>query len=284
MANKIHDAFENVKADPALTQSTIRYLEQKRSRQMRFVHLPVYKTLAAVCAMVAILIGIGGYTWMLTPVSYVSIDINPSMELALNRMDRVVSVTSYNRQGAELIQDLRLKGKTYKQAIYMITESGRLQEYLQSEEELVLTLAADSSRTELKTGVEECCSHIGHGSRSVSVDVNIASEAHDNGLSVGKYSAYLQLAQYDDSITIDNCRDMSMAQIHSQILEHEHGSGHGHGSDSQNEQDTQPQAEQQEPEHDTQSQDTQSQDMQSDDTEPQGHRHGRPQGHHGSHE
>ena len=148
----------------------------------------------------------------------------------------------------------------------------------------MLTLAADSSRTELKTGVEECCSHIGHGSRSVSVDVNIASEAHDNGLSVGKYSAYLQLAQYDDSITIDNCRDMSMAQIHSQILEHEHGSGHGHGSDSQNEQDTQPQAEQQEPEHDTQSQDTQSQDMQSDDTEPQGHRHGRPQGHHGSHE
>ena len=158
-----------------------------------------------------------------------SIDINPSMELALNRLDRVVSVTSYNPQGDELIKNLHLKGKKYIQAIYMITENDRLKQYLQLEEELVLTVAADSSKTALKAGVEQCCSHIGHGTRSVSVDVEVAQKAHDNGLSVGKYSAYLQLSQYDDSVTIDQCKKMSMAQIHSQIIEHEHGTGHGHG-------------------------------------------------------
>lgn len=194
-----------------------------------FSYVPIGKTVAAVCAMVLILIGIGGYSWLLTPVSYVSIDINPSMELALNRLDRVVSVTSYNPQGDELIKNLHLKGKKYIQAIYMITENDRLKQYLQLEEELVLTVAADSSKTALKAGVEQCCSHIGHGTRSVSVDVEVAQKAHDNGLSVGKYSAYLQLSQYDDSVTIDQCKKMSMAQIHSQIIEHEHGTGHGHG-------------------------------------------------------
>lgn len=235
MANKIHDAFENVKADPALKQSTIQFLEGKRKKkQPMFSYVPIGKTVAAVCAMVMVLIGIGGYSWLLTPVSYVSIDINPSMELALNRLDRVVSVTSYNPQGEELIKNLRLKGKKYMQAIYMITESDRLKQYLQFEEELVLTVAADSSKTALKTGVEQCCSHIGHGTRSVSVDVEVASKAHENGLSVGKYSAYLQLSQYDDSVTIDQCKKMSMAQIHSQIMEHEHGTGHGHGSGANN--------------------------------------------------
>lgn len=230
MANKIHDAFENVKADPALKQSTIQFLEGKRKKkQPMFSYVPIGKTVAAVCAMVLILIGIGGYSWLLTPVSYVSIDINPSMELALNRLDRVVSVTSYNPQGDELIKNLHLKGKKYIQAIYMITENDRLKQYLQLEEELVLTVAADSSKTALKAGVEQCCSHIGHGTRSVSVDVEVAQKAHDNGLSVGKYSAYLQLSQYDDSVTIDQCKKMSMAQIHSQIIEHEHGTGHGHG-------------------------------------------------------
>lgn len=235
MANKIHDAFENVKADPALKESTIQFLEGKRKKKPpMFPYVPIGKTVAAVCAMVMVLIGIGGYSWLLMPVSYVSIDINPSMELALNRLDRVVSVTSYNPQGDELIKNLHLKGKKYMQAIYMITDSDRLKQYLQFEEELVLTVAADSSRTALKTGVEQCCSHIGHGTRSVSVDVEVASKAHDNGLSVGKYSAYLQLAQYDDSVTIDQCKKMSMAQIHSQIMEHEHGTGHGHGSGANN--------------------------------------------------
>lgn len=262
MANKIHDAFENVKADPTLKQSTIRFLEEKRRKKQRSMkYLPVQKAFAAVCAMAVILLGIGGFSWLITPVSYVSIDINPSMELALNRMDRVVSVTSYNKQGEELIGDLPLKGKKYKQAIYMITESGRIQQYLKSDEELVITLAADSSKTALKTGVEECCSHIGHGSRSVTVDVDTASQAHEHGLSVGKYSAYLQLTQYDDSVTIDECKKMSMSQIHSQIIEHEHGNGHGHA--------------------DGEADDTSAETKQTEQETGEGHGHRRHQGHHG---
>ncbi len=306
MANKIHDAFENVKADPALKQSTIQFLEGKRKKkQPMFSYVPIGKTVAAVCAMVLILIGIGGYSWLLTPVSYVSIDINPSMELALNRLDRVVSVTSYNPQGDELIKNLHLKGKKYIQAIYMITENDRLKQYLQLEEELVLTVAADSSKTALKAGVEQCCSHIGHGTRSVSVDVEVAQKAHDNGLSVGKYSAYLQLSQYDDSVTIDQCKKMSMAQIHSQIIEHEHGTGHGHGKGTNNTYEDTNQTEQegeQETESDTEhgqetvsetkheqgintetehEQEIEQETEQQKEEESEGHRHRRRRGHHG---
>lgn len=285
MANKIQDAFENVKADAALRQSTKQYLAQKRrKKQTSFFHLPVHQALAVVCTIALLAIGIGGNFWLLEPVSYVSIDINPSLELALNRFDRVISVTAYNPQGDDLIKDMPLKWKKYIQAIHMITESRGLQSYLRSDEELVLTVAADSSKTELKTGVEQCCSHIGHGSRSVSVDMEVAANAHDNGLSVGKYSAYLQLSQYDESVTVDDCKNMSMAQIHNQIIEHEHGSDSAHGHSASSDTETTGDGHHLGETDDAAAGQASEQSMKQETTDAAGHGHRRRQGHHGGHE
>ncbi len=227
LANKIYDAFEHVTADAGLKESTMRYLSDKRQKNVRRFRHPVQAALAAACMVVVLLLGMNGYSWFLAPVSYVSIDVNPSVELALNKLDRVVSATAYNKQGEELLKGMSLRGKKYIQAIEQIADSDVLRQYLNPGEELVLTVAADSSKEHsLKAGIDQCSSHIGHGCRSVSVDLDTASSAHGNGLSVGKYSAYLQLVQYDDSVTVDECKNMSMAQIHGRILAHEHGSGH----------------------------------------------------------
>lgn len=237
MANKIHDAFENVTADSELKESTREFLSiQRRKRSSFYLPPSICKILAVACMLTILLCGAGGYagySWLFTPVSYVSIDVNPSVELALNRLDRVISVSAYNAQGEELLEGLSLRGKEYTQAIRMITASNVLRKYLAADEEIVLTVAADSSReTALKSGVDQCCRHIGRGSRSVSVALDLVTEAHGNGLSVGKYSAYLKLSEYDDTVTIDECRDMSMAEIHCRIIEHEHSSGHN-GNDSE---------------------------------------------------
>ncbi|MDE7312727.1 MAG: hypothetical protein K2N87_14075 [Eubacterium sp.] len=233
MANKIYDAFEHVTADSRLKESTMQYLSDKRQKKTRRFALPVQRVLAAACILAVLLLGAGGYSWFLAPVSYVSIDVNPSVELALNKLDRVVSVTAYNKEGKELLEGMSLKGKKYTQAISLIVKSDVLRQYLTPAEDLVLTVASDSSReSSLMAGVGRCSSQIRHGCRSVSVDLDTAADAHSNGLSVGKYSAYLKLAQYDDSVTIDECKNMSMSQIHCRILAHEHSAGHGMESGS----------------------------------------------------
>lgn len=231
LANKIYDAFEHVTADNRLKQSTMQYLSDRRQKHTRHVRYPVRAVFAAACMLAVLLLGANGYSWFFAPVSYVSIDVNPSVELALNKLDRVVAATAYNEQGEELLQGMSLRGKKYTQAIDLIAESDVLRQYLNPGEELVLTVAADASKERsLKAGVDQCSSHIGHGCRSVSVDLDTASSAHGNGLSVGKYFAYLQLVQYDDSVTVDECKNMSMAQIHGKILAHEHGGGYGNSS------------------------------------------------------
>lgn len=228
MANKIQESFQHVRADDALKDSAKQYLSMQRYRGRKRFFGPAFGgALAAVCAMLILASGIGGYSWILKPVSYVSMDVNPSIELGLNRYDRVVSAVAYNDQGAELLEGLSLKWKRYTDAINIVAGSDLMQSYLQGEEELVLTVAADSSREqELAAGVKSCSGHIGHGSRSVQADISTVSEAHDNGLSVGKYQAYLALAQYDETVTVDDCKGMSMAEIHGKIIEHEHGHGH----------------------------------------------------------
>ncbi len=246
MANRIHNAFDNIKAQPQLVESTKQFISERYRKKAQ----PIYRTafqraFAAVCMVFVLAAGIGGYSWLQTPVSYVSIDVNPSIELALNRLNRVVSITAFNAEGEEILKSLSLKGKNYEDAIHLIVDSKAMKVYLTDENELFFTVAADGSReVSLKSGVESCSSHIGHKCQSVSADLGLVSQAHDQGFSLGKYYIYLQLVQYDDTVTIDECRKMSMAEIHGLINEHEHemegehGQGSTHGKDEGSVDDT----------------------------------------------
>lgn len=222
MDNRIYEAFEHVKADNSLKESTKDFLAEKRAKKNNlFPSQAFYRTLAAVCTMLLLAVGIGGYWWTQVPVSYVSIDINPSMELGLNRLERVVSATAYNPEGEEILQGLSLKGKKYTEAIDAVVDSQAMGRYLTEEAELVFTVAAEGSREKaIETGVAHCSEHIGSRCYRVSADIEVVDAAHDNGMSVGKYYAYLQLSEYDSTVTLDECRHMSMKQIHGLLGEH----------------------------------------------------------------
>lgn len=215
MTNKIQQAFGNIQADPRLIESTKRALAAKRSKKS---HKKPGLILALACMTLSFIAGMQAYAWILTPVSYVSIDVNPSMELALNRLDRVVSASPYNDEGAEILNGLRLKWKKYTDAIKTIMESSTMGSYLVDDPELLFTVASDKDREiPLETGVTDASRETGHSCHSVSADMETAALAHDSGLSLGKYNAYLLLLQYDSTITIDQCKDMSISEIHALI-------------------------------------------------------------------
>lgn len=225
MSNKIYDAFDEIKASPSIKETTKRFLTGKRERNASRFFRPIYqRTLAAACMALVLTAGLFGYSWLQSPVSYVSIDVNPSVELALNRFDKVVSAAAYNEEGEEILQGLSLKGKSYTEAIDEVLASEEMAQYLTEEAELVFTIAADDSReAELQAGVEYCSSQIAHGSEHVSADLGTASEAHEYGISLGKYNAFLQLQQYDSSVTVEECKHMGINEIHSLVHAHEQG-------------------------------------------------------------
>lgn len=72
--------------------------------------------LAASAAATILIVGAGVYAYA-TPYSYVSLDVNPSIEYEVNRFDRVIDVTAVNDDGAEIINNLDLENKTIDEAI-----------------------------------------------------------------------------------------------------------------------------------------------------------------------
>ena len=219
MANKIQQAFDSIQADTQLKESTRQFLYATRRKKSR------KKTgliLALACMVLSFTAGMWGYSWFQTPVSYVSIDVNPSMELALNSLDRVISAYPYNTEGAEILDSLSLKGKKYTDAIKTIMESSAMNTYLSADPELVFTVASDKNREVLlETGAADTSIQMGHDCHSVCTDIETAALAHDSGLSLGKYNAYLLLNEYDDTITVDQCRDMTMSEIHELIWKYQ---------------------------------------------------------------
>jgi len=62
---------------------------------------------SALTAMIAIAGGITLWAYK-TPYSYVSLDVNPSIEYSLNRFDKVISITAVNNDGQEILNKLEL--------------------------------------------------------------------------------------------------------------------------------------------------------------------------------
>lgn len=243
LTDKLHNAFDSVTASRELKASTAQFLSAQRSRT-RSKAPTLRMALAAACLLLVTALGVTAKA-ALTPVSYISIDINPSLELSLNRFDRVISATAYNRDAREALTEVNLKWLAYTEAIEVFTSQGMVQSCLDKDGTLVFTVAADSEEKQaaILTGVENCSSYADYDALSSLADVESLEEAHSCGLSFGKYAAYRELSGYDSSVTVEDCRHMSMSEIRRQISHHEssgshtgtsssghnsHGSGNGH--------------------------------------------------------
>ena len=230
--NEIRESLSRIRATEDLKKNTLQYLLKQQEKKSGFKQHPVFKyALAAICVL--LLLGTGGYSVYRQPVSYISIDVNPSVELGINRFGRVVSTNAYNEDGQAVLQQLSLKNIPYVQAINALLAEESSSGFLKEDSLLVFTIisAQDASiMEELSTaefsGKYATCLYTS--------DTGCMIEAHSYEMSFGKYRGYQELSQYDDSVTIEDCNNMTMEEIHNRIENcSDHGSGHGsqhHGS------------------------------------------------------
>ena len=76
---------------------------QEITLQSQVLHFPKQAVVAASAALaITVCGGIGTYTWS-NPISYVSLDINPSIAYSLNEFNRVIAVNGMNEEGAAVV-------------------------------------------------------------------------------------------------------------------------------------------------------------------------------------
>ena len=211
--NQIKPAFDQIQADERLKQSTFQFV-QKRMHKGKSIFLRY--SIACATVLLVLLTGLGLYYYDTAPVSFISIDVNPSLELSLNRKDEVVKATAYNKGGQLILTDLSLKGKPYLQAIELLLASPDFAQYLSQDSYLSFTVISPKD-AQIISEIEQDSQLEEYASGCSAADAASREEAHAYGLSFGKYRAYLELARYDDSITPEDCRAMSMYEIKKRI-------------------------------------------------------------------
>ena len=82
------------------------------------------------------------------PTAVISIDINPSIELEINRFNKVVQVKNYNKDGEELSEELDIRFLNYSQAVENILNNTTIINLLSQDELLSITVISNQEQSE----------------------------------------------------------------------------------------------------------------------------------------
>lgn len=147
MNDRLKKALDQVQAEDELKQKTKEYVFQKANgcKRTKKVHFKLFLP-AAACTL---LIFLGGYWLYFVPTAEISMDINPSIELDVNRFDRVISVEGWNDDGKELAGSLDIWNLEYSEAVNRILENETVADLLSDNG--ILTIAV--------VGENEICWH-----------------------------------------------------------------------------------------------------------------------------
>ena len=210
---KLKAAFDQVRAEEELKERTKEYLSEKVYARKKKRNSPLRNfAAAAACALLVFLAG-GSYLYF-TPTAYISVDVNPSLELGINRFDRIVSVIGYNEDGRALADNLSIKYMDYTDALKSLLEDQDMEVYLTDDADVVLTVAGEdeSQSSQILQNIESCMSQ----HKNVHCHTGDSEEihsAHDAGLSFGKYQAWEILQELDADVTLEEVQDMTMTEI-----------------------------------------------------------------------
>lgn len=176
----------------------------------------VYRLVPAAACLVLVLLG-GNWLYF-TPTATISVDINPSLELAVNRFDKVLSAQGFNEDGQALADTLDLSFADYTDVVEELLATDQVTALLSDNAVLTITVVggSDSQSARLLSGVETCTAgqenaycYCAHGEDM--------EAAHEAGLSYGKYQAFLALQALDPSVTAEEVQGMTMRELRDRI-------------------------------------------------------------------
>lgn len=211
--------FLSVKAGPGWKKGDVVALPAARRLELK----PLYAI--AACLALATVLGVSGARLYRQPVSLVSIDVNPSVELVLNRFDRVVSVTAMNDEGKAIVEDINVKNKNYTDAFDAMIISPALSGYITDTSLIAFSVSSKSVQKEDKilTGLRKLADDdilMSHHSAQVeyyTVDQELVDDAHLYGVSPGKYLYLLKLQEISPDIDIKTYTHHGIHEIQEQI-------------------------------------------------------------------
>lgn len=182
------------------------------------------KALATISAVAACLIlSLCGNAYYHTPVNYLCLDINPSVEFGINAFGRIVSTQAYNEDGLRLLGDNNYSNLSVEDAVSTLVKNAAKQGFIVADGSTVIAVTAESSRNkaaaELQSSGESGANAALRASGISAIvytdytDLQLRKQAQDLEISPGKLRVILILQTLDPSITIEDYKNAKMTDI-----------------------------------------------------------------------
>ena len=233
MKQTIRDAFDTVTCSDALKKQTCDYVAGRMRRGRKPAARKLKWAVSIACLLLFATSGLGGLRLYYAEAAVISIDVNPSIELDINRWGKVVDQTTYGQEGETILQSLSLKHMEYGEALTLLLGSAEMQKYSKKDSLVSITLEAEDGGQAMLSDLQACVDTAlkqCHGSVTAeyaSVDSHMCDEAHEHGMSLGKYYAIQELLTVDPQATLDEFKDKSMKEIkgHTEHCQHREQAG-----------------------------------------------------------
>lgn len=189
---------------------------QKRRKALHFAKGGRIAAIAACLALVACLIG--GTADFLRPVAYVGIDVNPSVELTLNRFDIVVGTHALNDDGQQALDEASCMWRPFDDVARDLDGTMRTIAGEDAVVEVSIDCDNESRYAALAAQSNNCFGRNGeaHCNRTSAEE---RQAAHDSGMGVAKYRAYQALQEAGVDISAEKCASMSMRELRDLLAE-----------------------------------------------------------------
>ncbi|RKD32223.1 anti-sigma-I factor RsgI family protein [Lacrimispora algidixylanolytica] len=229
----IPDVLDHI--DLSTPQETV----ELHTRSIFVLRRRVIASLIAACFCMIALAG-GTYTYQNGRVdSVIGIDVNPSVELSVNKRNKVLSAQALNEDARNIMEQMDLKGVDLNVAVNAVIGAMVTNGYLTDADNAILvTVANDSVKKaknlrstvvgDIKTALkEQQLEAVVYDQQAIEED-QVKSFALDYGISYGKAYFLKELMDQNSSLTLDDMKDLAslnMEQIAKVITERSYAVG-----------------------------------------------------------
>ena len=216
MDEKIRSAFVAVHASELSKQRTKLFVRKKthdyNSQRARQSHRRrMVSGLCAAAAMVCLCL------FYFTPTARIEMDVNPSIEMEVNRLDRVIQVRGLNEDGRELAKNVSLLNLPYTRAVRKLMLSQEMEPFIRSHDLITVSVVGDAPGHTEEMLANVACSAMTVAGRENVVYCSLSEadlqEAKDLNLTVLQYQAFRILSAQNPSVTADTARDMDKREL-----------------------------------------------------------------------
>ena len=204
-------------------KGTERLMTEKKTAMRRWT------TLVAAC-LALMLLGGGGlfYQQANAVASVVSLDVNPSIELRVNRDEKVLSCTPLNEDAQEILEDMGggadLKGAKLDVAVNAIVGSLVRKGYLSEISSAIMISVEDKDSARAKKLQQELTSAVDGVLRTneskaavltqtVTQDAELERQARENSISTGKAALVNRILALNSSLRFDALAKLSVGEL-----------------------------------------------------------------------